>query len=77
MITVREYLDLRGRRPFEEWFEVLSASAETDVTTAFVRIEQGNLSNTGASAPASLNTGSNLASDIESASEKSDTCSLI
>jgi hypothetical protein len=72
MITVREYLDLRGRRPFEEWFEVLGAPAETEVTTAIDRIEQGNVSNTDASTPASMNTGSNSVPDIVSTSGKTD-----
>jgi hypothetical protein len=76
MITIREYLDLRGRRPFEEWFEVLSAPAETEVTTAIIRIEQEGLSNTEPSAPASMNAGSNPTPAIESASGKTDTHSL-
>ncbi|MGA2264546.1 MAG: hypothetical protein ABSH28_24325 [Acidobacteriota bacterium] len=53
MITVREYLELRGRRPYEDWFESLSAPAAAEDTTALVRIEQGNVSNTGAPVPAS------------------------
>jgi len=73
MITVREYLDLRGRRPFEEWFEVLSAPAETEVMSAIVRVEPGNLSITGSLAPAPMNAGSNSAPDIESIPEKTDT----
>ena len=76
MITIREYLDLRGRRPFEEWFEILNAPAAAEVTPPSVQIEQGNLSNTGVSAPASVNTGSNSAPDIESTSGKMETRTL-
>lgn len=46
MITIREYLDRRGRSPFAKWFESLNAPAAAKVTTALVRIEQGNFSNT-------------------------------
>jgi putative addiction module killer protein len=46
MITIREYLDPRGRSPFAKWFESLNARAAAKVTTALVRIEQGNFSNT-------------------------------
>ena len=45
MITIREYLDQKGRSPFAKWFEGLNAPAAAKVTTALVRIEQGNLSN--------------------------------
>jgi hypothetical protein len=76
MITIREYLDLRGRRPFEEWFEILNTPAAAEVTTTPVRIEQGNFSNTGVSGPASMNTGSSSAPDIESTSGKMETRSL-
>jgi len=76
MITVREYLDLRGRSPFEEWFESLDAPVAAEVTTALVRIEQGNFSNTGVSAPASMDAGSNSDPDIESTSGKNDEVQL-
>lgn len=46
MIEIVEYLDSRGYGPFEKWFERLSAAAAAKVTTALVRIEQGNFSNT-------------------------------
>jgi putative addiction module killer protein len=46
MVTIREYLDTRGRSLFAKWFEDLNAPAAAKVTTALVRIEQGNLSNT-------------------------------
>jgi putative addiction module killer protein len=45
MITIREYLDVNGRSIFAKWFEGLNASAAAKVTTALVRIEQGNFSN--------------------------------
>jgi putative addiction module killer protein len=46
MVAIREYLDAQGRSPFAKWFEILNASAAAKVTTALVRIEQGNFSNT-------------------------------
>ncbi len=45
MITIREYLDANGRSIFAKWFEGLNAPAAAKVTTALVRIEQGNFSN--------------------------------
>ena len=46
MVTIREYLDQEGHSPFAGWFENLNAPAAAKVTTALVRIEQGNFSNT-------------------------------
>jgi len=34
-----------GRRPFEDWFVGLNAPAAAKVTTAIIRMEQGNFSN--------------------------------
>lgn len=45
MITIREYLDQHGHSPFAEWFEGLNSLAAAKVTTALIRIEQGNFSN--------------------------------
>ena len=45
MIEIREYLTGQGRSPFGHWFEGLNATAAARITTAMVRIEQGNLSN--------------------------------
>jgi putative addiction module killer protein len=45
MIKVREYLDVNGRSFFAKWFGGLNAPAAAKVTTALVRIEQGNFSN--------------------------------
>jgi putative addiction module killer protein len=45
MLTIREYIDLQGRSPFAKWFKSLNAPAAAKITTALVRIEQGNLSN--------------------------------
>lgn len=45
MIEVREYLDAQGWSPFAKWFDALNAHAAAKVTTALVRMEQGNLSN--------------------------------
>ena len=46
MITIREYFEPSGRSPFARWFESLNAPAAAKVTTALIRIEQGNFSNT-------------------------------
>ena len=40
-----EYLDSRGRSPFETWFQRINAQAAAKVTTALVRLEGGNTSN--------------------------------
>jgi len=45
VVEIREYLDLVGRSPFAEWFDSLNAPAAAKVTTALVRLEQGNFSN--------------------------------
>jgi putative addiction module killer protein len=44
MIEVREYTDLHGRSPFQQWFEDLNARAAAKVTVALTRLEQGNVS---------------------------------
>jgi len=44
-VQIVEYLDLRGRSPFADWFDNLNAQAAAKVTIALTRIEQGNLSN--------------------------------
>src|SRR5262249_37476662 len=44
-VQIIEYLDLRGRSPFADWFDDLNARAAAKVTIALTRIEQGNLSN--------------------------------
>jgi putative addiction module killer protein len=41
-----EYLDNRGRSPFETWFQRINAQAAARITTALVRLEGGNTSNT-------------------------------
>jgi len=41
-----EYLDSLGRSPFETWFKRINAQAAAKVTTALVRLEGGNASNT-------------------------------
>jgi putative addiction module killer protein len=46
MITIREYLDQHNSSPFAKWFEGLNSPAAAKVTTAMIRIEQGNFSNT-------------------------------
>jgi putative addiction module killer protein len=40
-----EYLDEKGRSPFENWFNRINAQAAAKVTTALVRLESGNISN--------------------------------
>ena len=45
MLSIREYVDSRGRSPFAEWFDGLDARAAAKVTVALTRIETGNLSN--------------------------------
>jgi len=46
MITIREYIDPEGRSSYANWFNRLNAPAAAKVTTALVRIEQGNFSTT-------------------------------
>ncbi|MHB8348500.1 MAG: type II toxin-antitoxin system RelE/ParE family toxin [Acidiferrobacterales bacterium] len=42
---ILELLREDGTSPYAEWFDRLDAAAATKVTTATVRMEQGNLSN--------------------------------
>lgn len=44
-IGVVEYLDARGRSPYAQWFESLSANAAAKVAIALYRLEAGNFSN--------------------------------
>jgi len=45
MVMVLEYLDTNGCSLFAKWFATLNAPAAAKVTTALIRIEQGNFSN--------------------------------
>ena len=45
MLDLREYLDLRGRSPFGEWYSRLNPEARRKVTTALYRLALGNCSN--------------------------------
>ena len=45
MITIREYIDLNGHSPYAKWFNRLNAPAAAKITTAVVRMELGNFSN--------------------------------
>lgn len=45
MLEIRYYLSTDGQSPFEKWFAGLDAVARAKVTTAIVRLGQGNLSN--------------------------------
>ena len=44
-MNLLEYLDEKGRSPFEDWFNRINAQAAAKVTTALVRLESGNTSN--------------------------------
>ena len=44
-VTLREYLDHKGRSPFGCWLDVLDSRAAAKVIVALARIEQGNFSN--------------------------------
>ncbi len=44
MLTITEYLDERGRRPFARWFDGLPTPAALKVRTALARLEAGNTS---------------------------------
>ena len=45
MLELRYYLASDGGSPFEKWFAGLDPAARAKVTTAIVRLEQGNRSN--------------------------------
>jgi putative addiction module killer protein len=45
VLEIRYYLSPDGQSPFEKWFAELDPVARAKVTTAMVRLEQGNLSN--------------------------------
>jgi putative addiction module killer protein len=45
MMEIREYTNPDGGSPFADWFNELDAQAAAKVTTALVRMEQGNFSN--------------------------------
>jgi putative addiction module killer protein len=45
VLALRYYVYPDGQSPFEKWFAGLDAPARAKVTTALVRLEQGNLSN--------------------------------
>jgi putative addiction module killer protein len=45
MAELQYFLDLDGESPFEDWFIALDVQAAAKVTTALVRLEQGNISN--------------------------------
>ena len=46
IMELAEYLDNKGRSPFASWFTRINAQAAAKVTTALVRLEGGNISNT-------------------------------
>lgn len=45
MISILEYVDAKGGRPFGRWFDGLSIEAAVRVETALARLEAGNFSN--------------------------------
>ncbi len=45
MLEIRHYVTSDGSQPFADWFADLEAIARAKVTTAIIRMEQGNLSN--------------------------------
>jgi putative addiction module killer protein len=44
VVEVR-YYEEDGRAPFEEWFRSVDRSAQTRITAAIARLEEGNISN--------------------------------
>jgi putative addiction module killer protein len=44
-MEIVEYLTEEGRSPFADWFDALHSPADAKVTTAIVRLGQGNTSN--------------------------------
>lgn len=44
-VSVREYIDARGKSPFGDWFSEIDAPAAAKVATALLRVEAGNFSN--------------------------------
>jgi putative addiction module killer protein len=44
VIELRQYVDLLGRNPFEQWFEKQNYAAQARITTTLDRLERGNLS---------------------------------
>ena len=45
MIEIREYIDARGRNPFQRWIARLDPITRDRVAMALERMEAGNLSN--------------------------------
>jgi putative addiction module killer protein len=43
-VALKEYLDPAGRSPFAAWLDALNGPAAARVTSALIRIEQGNFS---------------------------------
>ena len=45
MIELREYIDARGRNPFQRWHGRLNRLAADRIDSALLRMQSGNLSN--------------------------------
>ncbi len=43
MIELEQYIDRKGRNPFERWYELLEASTRARVAAALDRLSQGSL----------------------------------
>jgi putative addiction module killer protein len=46
VIEIRQYVDRRGRNPFERWFLRLDGTIRARITVALGRLEEGNFSAT-------------------------------
>lgn len=44
MIEIRQYIDRRGRNPFDRWFERLDDDTQARITVSLDRLERGNFS---------------------------------
>jgi len=44
VLELREYVDRDGRSPFGRWFSRLNSPAAAKITTALIRLGEGNLS---------------------------------
>lgn len=44
MIEIRQYVDRKGRNPFERWFGTLDGATRARITVSLDRLERGNIS---------------------------------
>jgi len=45
MVTIKEYIDVKGHSPFAKWFNRLNAQAAAKVSTVLLKIAYGKFSN--------------------------------